>query len=93
MVKTHPKLSAQKIRLHIPDVFHRAPQKDGIANPTSKPKAILSVLEMTLTLLVATVDGVPIPGLKGVFGGTLAVIKSTKVYKQFLRYPCQTKTT
>lgn len=54
--------------------------------PSGQPKKVLlseapvlGVLDMTLTLLVATVDGVPIPGLKGALGGLLAVIKSTKV--------------
>lgn len=54
--------------------------------PSGQPKKsllseapVLGVLDTTLTLLVATVDGVPIPGLKGTLGGLLAVIKSTKV--------------
>ncbi|GLB37973.1 hypothetical protein LshimejAT787_0410240 [Lyophyllum shimeji] len=49
---------------------------------TSPETPILGVLETTLTLLVAAIDGVPVPGLKGALGGLLAIIRSTKLHKQ-----------
>lgn len=62
------------------DVPEASPKKKGTNHATSKSQAALSVLDTTLTVLLASVDGIPVPGLKAVIGGTLAIIKSTKVY-------------
>ena len=71
-----------KTELHVSEASCRASPgpKNGTSHVTSKPKAALSVLDTTLTILLASVDGIPAPGLKAVIGGTLAIIKSTKVY-------------
>jgi hypothetical protein len=74
--------SSKKTELHVSEASRHAspdPKKDG-TNRAGKPNAALSVLDTTLTVLLASVDGIPVPGLKAVIGGTLAIIKSTKVY-------------
>jgi hypothetical protein len=82
-IKLNPSNKNSKTELHVSEASCRAhpgPKKNGTNHVTSKPNAALSVLDTTLTVLVASVDGIPIPGLKAVIGGTLAIIKSTKVY-------------
>ncbi|KAG6810506.1 hypothetical protein H0H92_011557 [Tricholoma furcatifolium] len=49
---------------------------------SSSSTPTLAVLSTTLTVLVATIDGIPAPGLKGALGGLLAIIQSTKLHNQ-----------
>ncbi|KAG6835593.1 hypothetical protein H0H93_016700 [Arthromyces matolae] len=58
-------------------------KKSGNDSKSSTPLSpVLPVLDTTLTILVATIDGIPAPGLKGALGGLLAIIRGVKLHNQ-----------
>lgn len=67
-------LSSRKAKVSrlVRGIFKKAPR-------TTATSETLIALEATLTILTASLDGVPVPGLKGALRGLLAVITAFRV--------------